>query len=66
MSAAALIWRGDNLGLGCDDIDVHVIDSGIDREITLEEALRRIDEFNEYGRYRILAVLPFQFGMVPR
>ena len=63
MSAATLIWRGDNLGLGFDGIDVHVIDDGVDRDITLEAALRRIDEFNEYGRYRILAVLPLQFVM---
>lgn len=63
MSAVTLKWRGDNLGLGSDHVDVHVIDAGIDRDISLEEALRRIDEFNECGRCRILAVLPFQFEL---
>ena len=63
MNAAQLQWRGDNLGMGCDSVTVHVVDEGARRDISLEEALRRIDAFDEHSRDRILKKLPYQFDI---
>ena len=59
----AIRWIGDNLGLGDDDITVTVTCGLGKGYLTLEEALRRIDQFEEYGRARILSALRFQFHM---
>lgn len=56
-------WIGDNLGLGSNDISVTVTCAFGKGYLTLEETLRRIDQFDEYGRRRILSALPFQFHM---
>lgn len=58
-----LRWRGDNLGLGADDVTVHVMDGGTSVDMSLEEVLRRIDEFDLSGCKRILECLPFQFDV---
>ena len=59
----AMRWIGDNLGLGDDNITV-TVSCGLGKGyLNLEETLRRIDQFEEYGRTRILSALRLQFDM---
>lgn len=63
LDGISIRWIGDNLGCGGDDITVTVICALGKGYLTLEETLRRIGQFEEYGRARILSALPIQFEM---
>ena len=56
------VWVGDNLGSGNKVIINAKSDSG-EFSLNLEEALRTIDQFVEYGRNRILSALSFHFDL---
>ncbi|NHZ88631.1 hypothetical protein F2P45_06280 [Massilia sp. CCM 8733] len=55
-------WLGDNLGLDC-DVTVRTLVDGKYVDLDIEEALRRINEFDEAEGARALARLPFHFNM---
>lgn len=56
------VWVGDNLG-SCEHVIVDVISDSGEVSLNLEEALRKIDQFVEYGRNRILSALSFHFDL---
>lgn len=63
LNGVALRWVGDNLGCGDSDATITVTCSLGKGYLNAEETLRRIDQFDEYGRGRILSALPYQFDM---
>jgi hypothetical protein len=62
--SAALRLLGHNLGLGCDDITIRATAGGRGLvDLPLQEALRRIDEFDEQAQASLLASLPFELQL---
>lgn len=58
-----LVWLGDNLGCGEQSPVVRTRSHDTLIDLDLEEALRRIDQFDERGRERLLSNLAHHFGV---
>jgi hypothetical protein len=58
----SIVWIGDNLG-SQGEIFIEVRTSYGQVFLGLEQALRSIDQFFEYGRRRVLSALPLHFDM---
>lgn len=58
----SIVWVGDNLG-GEGEVFVEVRTPSGEFFLNLEQALRSIDQFFEYGRNRILRALGLHFHL---
>jgi hypothetical protein len=58
-----LVLLGHNMGLGDEDVTIRTRDGGNLRDLSLQDSLRRIDEFDELAQARIIGALPYQFEL---
>lgn len=60
---AGLHLLGHNLGLGEGGVTIRTRVGGKLLDLSLQDALRRIDEFDDQAQAHIIAALPFEFQL---